>query len=104
MGAGKVVGASGVMMFSMLVFDPRGLHDETRMEATTNKVKKHRDDPCALCFDVDLVALLIRVLLFIFFTDNVRFCRTENIGGNDLVAFYQSSKIRFISGYDRPVA
>jgi hypothetical protein len=44
-GAGTDVGARGVIIVSMLVFDPPGLHAERRIAITTSRVMKYG------CFD-----------------------------------------------------
>jgi len=46
-------------MVSMLVFAARGLHDEMVIDTKTSRVKKHREDPCPLCFDVDRVLVVL---------------------------------------------
>ena len=49
MGAGTGVGASGVIMFSIMVLDLSGAQEAKRM-AIIIEFKKHRDDLFPLCF------------------------------------------------------
>ena len=81
------VGARGVMMFSRFV-ESTGAQDVIRMDVITSRVKKHRDDLCALYFDFDRVVVLVNLFLFILFANNVRFCGAEDIRCNNFVAFH----------------
>ena len=81
------MGASGVIMFSILPADVLGAQDESASEAITTRVKTQRDDRSILCFGNVLIFCFIRESFAIIFTEYQSACLTIYICHYDLVTF-----------------
>lgn len=93
------MGASGVIMFSILPADPLGAQDEIASEAITNAVKTIKYTlsgiPCeASLWDGGLSSSSgLSNLFTIIFTEYQSACLTIYIRNNDLVTFDKLAKI-----------